>query len=414
LSSSFQSSLTEALNSHASAIAYELSRFVARQFAGHFVLETTSSYHEIEAFAAAGGCTFRSDPQMHTMREAQLGRKNTVEYLQNCGLLSIEYQGHSLWLLEVEWETPSSSEVRSFLSAKTQAIAESFYRDYKAYAAEVRDEILVFDEGYWDRDEELFKTIRGSSLESLILDPALKSQLVQDFERFFRSKELYASMGVPWKRGSILIGPPGNGKTLAIKALANHLRVPVLYVRSFVHRGEPYAGIREVFRRARLVPGCLLVLEDLDALITEQNRSYFLNELDGFAQNEGICLIATTNHPEQLDAAMLERPSRFDRKYNFALPAQREREAFLRDWFSRRPAHTRPTELVLKRVSEECNQWSFAYLKELCMAATMQLVLESDGSQSAIDEAFVSQSKALRAQMSSRKVTGILPPRTQD
>ncbi len=353
------------------------------------------------------------------MMEAQLNAKKEVEYVWNCGLRTVQYQGHTLSLLELEWASFSNTEVRVFFVGPTQAIVEQFYRAYKAYIAEVRDEVLVFDEGYWDRDEDLFKNIRASNFSQLVLDPSLKSQLIQDFERFFRSRELYASMGVPWKRGSILIGPPGNGKTLAIKALANHLKAPVLYVRSFVHRGEPYTGIREVFRRARIVPGCLLILEDLDALITDQNRSYFLNELDGFAQNEGICLIATTNHPELLDAAMLERPSRFDRKYNFALPAQREREAYLVDWFSKRPEHTRPSPQVIKRVSDECNQWSFAYLKELCMAATMQLVIP-DATQGdllptiTMDEALVSQCKALRGQMSSRKVTGILPPRAQD
>lgn len=388
---------------------------MAHQFAGQFVLETGNTLAEVDAFAKAGFCQCVADPRMHAVLEATLTTKNEVEYELDIGMRTITYHEQTLHLLQAEWASSSNDLIRSFLIGANQAITEQFYKEYKAFNAEVRDEILVFDEGYWDRDEELFKAIRGTNLDELILDPALKAQLVQDFERFFRSKELYRSMGVPWKRGSILIGPPGNGKTLAIKGLANHLRAPVLYVRSFVHRGEPYAGIREVFRRARLVPGCLLILEDLDALITEENRSYFLNELDGFAQNEGICLIATTNHPEMLDTAMLERPSRFDRKYNFALPAQREREAYLLHWFSRRPEGVRASEAVIKRVSEECNLWSYAYLKELCMAATMQLMgAREEGKSHSMDEALHAQCKALRAQMSSRKVTGMLPPRAED
>lgn len=53
----------------------------------------------------------------------------------------------------------------------------------------------------------------------------------------------------------------------------------------------------------------LLILEDLDSLLTDQNRSFFLNELDGFAANEGIVTIASTNHPERLDPAISNRPS---------------------------------------------------------------------------------------------------------
>ncbi len=69
-------------------------------------------------------------------------------------------------------------------------------------------------------------------------------------------------------------------------------------------------------------PPCILVLEDLDSLLTPQNGSFFLNELDGFAANIGIVTLATTNHPERLQSAILEPSSRFDRKYPFGLPEQ--------------------------------------------------------------------------------------------
>ena len=60
------------------------------------------------------------------------------------------------------------------------------------------------------------------------------------------------------------------------------------------------------------------------------NRSFFLNEMDGFAANGGILTLATSNHPERLDPAIVQRPSRFDRTYRFDLPAQRERAAYMR------------------------------------------------------------------------------------
>ncbi len=92
--------------------------------------------------------------------------------------------------------------------------------------------------------------------------------------------------GVPWKRGLLFAGPPGNGKTHTVKALANVLGQPILYVRSFRRAAGPDEySMQAVFERARAAVPCVLVLEDLDALVTRENRSFFLNEMDGFAVN---------------------------------------------------------------------------------------------------------------------------------
>jgi len=114
---------------------------------------------------------------------------------------------------------------------------------------------------------------------------------------------VYERYGVPWKRGVLFLGPPGNGKTHTLKALLNASPgVPCLYVKSFKadYRGTDQDNIRKVFGRARACAPCLLVLEDLDSLIDDENRSFFLNELDGFADNAGIVTLATTNHPDKL------------------------------------------------------------------------------------------------------------------
>ena len=70
----------------------------------------------------------------------------------------------------------------------------------------------------------------------------------------------------------------------------------------------------EVFGKARILAPCVLILEDLDSLINDRNRSFFLNQLDGIQSNDGLLLIGTTNHFERLDPGLSERPSRFDMK----------------------------------------------------------------------------------------------------
>jgi transitional endoplasmic reticulum ATPase len=94
----------------------------------------------------------------------------------------------------------------------------------------------------------------------------------------------------------IFHGPPGNGKTISIKALMKNLEHPSLYVKSFHTYNSDETGIQMIFEKARAMAPCLLILEDIDSLITNDNRSYFLNEVDGLEENDGILVLATTNH----------------------------------------------------------------------------------------------------------------------
>jgi SpoVK/Ycf46/Vps4 family AAA+-type ATPase len=79
------------------------------------------------------------------------------------------------------------------------------------------------------------------------------------------------------------------------------------------YKGEE-AGIADVFDKARQLSPCVIVLEDLDTLIDDRNRSFFLNQLDGLEGNDGLLIIGTTNHLDRLDPGLSARPSRFDRR----------------------------------------------------------------------------------------------------
>ena len=74
-----------------------------------------------------------------------------------------------------------------------------------------------------------------------------------------------------------------------------------------------------VFAKARIEAPCVLILEDLDSLINDSNRSFFLNQLDGLENNDGLLVIGSTNHYDRLDPAITKRPSRFDRKLSVYL-----------------------------------------------------------------------------------------------
>lgn len=116
-----------------------------------------------------------------------------------------------------------------------------------------------------------------------------------------------------------------------------------------------------------------VVLEDLDAMVTEKVRSFFLNELDGLANNTGILTIATTNHPERIDDAILNRPSRFDQKWTFNVPDLELRAAFTRKWIGkltrgeigRGIKFDSEHDALAQRVAEKTDGFSFAFMKEL-------------------------------------------------
>lgn len=274
----------------------------------------------------------------------------------------------------------------------------------------MRDEVLVFDGGYWSKKRSLFREIKNATLDNLVLRGALKSDLLSDLRHFFDSRDMYDSYGIPWKRGVILIGPPGNGKTHAVKALINALEQPCLYVKSFrSQHATDDDNIRQVFQRARESAPCILVLEDLDALVNPGNRSFFLNELDGFAENRGILTLATTNHPERLDPAILDQPSRFDRKYHFDLPGITERQAYLQLWNASLKPDLRLSDTGIETIAAQTDDFSFAYLKELLLTSMMGwLATPEPGT---MDSIMLTHIPTLREQMSS---TLIEPPPDND
>ena len=250
------------------------------------------------------------------------------------------------------------------------------------WSADVHSEIYVFDNSQWRKDRELYLSIMGTKWSDVILSPSLKDGIITDITTFFDSEEMYTSLNIPWKRGIILHGTPGNGKTLSIKALINTLqtgerKIPSLYVKNLDNCSYgPKHSIREIFSRARTMAPCLLIFEDLDSLVTAKIRAYFLNEVDGLESNDGICMIGSTNHLSKLDPAIAKRPSRFDRKYHFGLPGLAEREAYCSYWGEKLEGKetVEVTGVVAKATAGFTEGFSFAYLKELFLSSLVAVV----------------------------------------
>ena len=391
-----ESFFSEALGHAPGEIAYHVSRALARAFPGRALLEGFDCDFDVEEFARDGGCSLATEGGVHNQFATGWDRERGITTAATHAWYEAEWEGHALDVVLMDWEDGCFR--RYWILAESRAVAARFFEAVCRWTPEVRGEVLVFDGGCWGRSESLYASVKAASFDDLVLDAALKRDLQADLERFFASKDLYEAHGIPWKRGLLLLGPPGNGKTHAVKALANASGKPCLYVKSFdSEKRLDKTNMRAVMARARRSAPCLLVIEDLDSHIDDENRSFFLNELDGFGTNPGVAIVATTNHPEKLDPAILDRPSRFDRKYYFGPPAPPERLAYLARWDGTWREPLRLSAAGREHVAGLTEGFSFAYLKELCVSSMMRWVDEAiPGSMDAI---MAEQAAALRGQL---------------
>ena len=164
--------------------------------------------------------------------------------------------------------------------------------------------------------------------DSVVLDPSVVQLVRSDFESFFRRESWFREHGLPFRRGYLFYGPPGNGKTTVIKVMASHPAITALTFDfgSECMNNESLSGFFE--ESARNAPS-LLIFEDLDrAFVVRDDREqrpritlqHFLNCLDGIGTQDGLIVVATANDPSTLDAAILKRPGRFDRVVAFRTP----------------------------------------------------------------------------------------------
>ncbi len=354
---------------------------------------------DVRRFAAEGHCkaNLRHESASELLQYWDPKSKLTDHYRN--GSWQIEWNDKQLLLFIFAIKGQHCDEMKSIICAEQIETALEFFVAFCEWIYELDEEVLVFDQGEWEKSAELHASISSATLDNLILESQLKAEIENDFRSFFASKGVYDRYGVPWKRGVLLFGDPGNGKTHSLKALINALGVNALYVRSFA---APYATeqacISQIFERARQSTPCLLIFEDLDSLVTSKNRSYFLNELDGFASNSGIFVVASTNHPERLDPAIIDRPSRFDRKYHFALPTTELREQYLQMWEVQVQTDLKLTQPGIGRIAALTDGFSYAYLKELCLSSIMAWV-NTVRLAGGMEDVMVAQVEFLRLQM---------------
>ncbi len=200
----------------------------------------------------------------------------------------------------------------------------------------------------------------------LFLPEEIKLELKELVENFLESKDFYQEKKIPWKRGILLFGEPGNGKTSIIRTIISEYNFkPVTFV-----PGANAESMREAFSYAEEQNPALLYIEDLDSLIENGlDISTFLNLLDGISAKNGLLVIATANDVKKLKANIMKRPSRFDRKWEIPVPNQEMAHIYLKKWFGSLITAAKCRELAK---SAEKHKLSYAYLKELYISSMFE------------------------------------------
>lgn len=167
-------------------------------------------------------------------------------------------------------------------------------------------------------------------LDSVVLSGDKAARVVHDIEEFRAAGDWYLQMGIPYRRGYLLHGPPGCGKSSFIVGLAGYLDTAICML-SLGNRHLDDEGLNMLLNSAP--QRSIVLLEDVDRAFSQDSRvtlSGLLNSIDGVAAQEGRLLFMTTNHPERLDPALV-RPGRADVRVEIGLASEDQaRRLFLR------------------------------------------------------------------------------------
>ncbi|KAL1306730.1 hypothetical protein AAFC00_005395 [Neodothiora populina] len=249
---------------------------------------------------------------------------------------------------------------------------------------------------------EGFATIPDTTWEDIGALRTVREELQTAIVEPIKYPDLYATVGISAPTGVLLWGPPGCGKTLLAKAVANESKANFISVKGpellNKYVGESERAVRTLFNRARSSAPCVIFFDELDALVPRRDDSLseasarvvntLLTELDGLSGRAGIYVIAATNRPDIIDEAML-RPGRLETRIYVGLPGVDERVEILKALIQNRSKGSKggvwPEHVEQIVRDEKCNGYSGADIEALLRQAGQHALKRKDNKVSVED-----------------------------
>jgi cell division protease FtsH len=268
--------------------------------------------------------------------------------------------------VQVQGPEEQKDKIKAFVKGVIDiAEKENFYRGKKIeFAGRIR-----------------FLNVEGKSWHSIILDGATKRELKANTVEFLRRGKRWLGFGIPRKRGVLLAGEPGTGKTLICKALMTEAEGITCITTSAYQLSED-GYITDLYEMAEDLSPCMVFIEDIDLIGLNREEYHYqhgpallslLNVLDGVEEKHEIVTVATTNNWEALDRAISHRPSRFDRVIRLSLPSLKERRELVGLLCQKIPVDV-PTQDYISTKAEGCTP---AQLQEIVFGLAIEYRDES-------------------------------------
>ena len=164
--------------------------------------------------------------------------------------------------------------------------------------------------------------------ELLILPDSASEEIIDNIEYFWSRESTFRQLGYLWKRGVLLFGPAGSGKTSTLQIIAKKI-IDRGGIAVYVKEPKLTAQGLELLRRIEPTRPIIVMVEDIDAIQQSHGEADMLAMLDGDLQIDNVVFIATTNYPEKLDKRLVNRPSRFDIVRKIGMPSAEARAVYL-------------------------------------------------------------------------------------
>lgn len=188
-------------------------------------------------------------------------------------------------------------------------------------------------------------------------------EVIKEIETFWEREDLFEKFNLAFKRGILLWGPPGSGKTYTIKLVIEDIIKRKGIVVKFGHPRVFVEGVR-MLREIEPDTPCIVLMEDLDSILETHNESEVINILDGVDMINKVVYIATTNYPGKLGARIVNRPSRFDKRIKIGKPNAESRKTYFEHLFNSNGKELRD-KYNIDRWVKDTDDLSIAHLKEL-------------------------------------------------